>query len=110
MAKAIVQARGGRATGRALAQRRTAKAQAGGQPRARGEKTWAKVRPLVILLPFAAVLPPTTLVLSVMTAPTWLAHISDRSRDNQPPTAVAMLQVAAPLHATITLSSPGQHP
>src|SRR3546814_19932729 len=97
MAKAIVQARGGRATGRALAQRRTAKAQAGGKPRARGVKTWVKVLALVILFPFAAVLLPTTLVFFVMMAPTWVAYITDRSRDKHLAITVGMLNLAGTL-------------
>src|SRR3546814_5156505 len=65
MAKAAVQARGGRA---ATGGKAAGKAAAGAQPRKRGTNLWAKIVALVILFPFAAVLLPTTLVFSVMMA------------------------------------------
>src|SRR3546814_1405531 len=89
MAKAAVQARGGRAA--PPGSKAAGKAAAGAKPRKRGTKLWAKIVALVILFPFAAVLLPTTLVFSVMMAPTWVAYITDRSRDKHLGITVGML-------------------
>lgn len=105
MAKAAAQARGGRtpATGKAAG-----KAAAGAKTRKRGTKLWAKIVALVVLFPFAAVLLPTTLVFSVMMAPTWVAYITDRSRDKHLGITVGMLNFAGTLPAIIDLWTRGQ--
>lgn len=105
MAKAAVQARGGRA---ATGGKAAGKAAAGATPRKRGTKLWAKIVALVILFPFAAVLLPTTLVFSVMMAPTWVAYITDRSRDKHLGITVGMLNFAGTLPAIIDLWTRGQ--
>src|SRR3546814_226432 len=101
MAKAAVQARGGRAA--PPGSKAAGKAAAGAKPRKRGTKLWAKIVALVILFPFAAVLLPTTLVFSVMMAPTWVAYITDRSRDKHLGITVGMLNFAGTLPAIIDL-------
>lgn len=105
MAKAAVQARGGRA---APGGKAAGKGAAGAKPRKRGTKLWAKIVALVILFPFAAVLLPTTLVFSVMMAPTWVAYITDRSRDKHLGITVGMLNFAGTLPAIIDLWTRGQ--
>src|SRR3546814_14820716 len=98
MAKAAVQARGGRA---ATGGKAAGKAAAGAKPRKRGTKLWAKIVALVILFPFAAVLLPTTLVFSVMMAQTWVDYITDRPRDKHLGITVGMLNFAGPRPAII---------
>src|SRR3546814_3862268 len=55
------------------------------------------------LFPFGAVLLPTTLVVSVMMATTWVAYITDRSRDKHRGITVGMLNFAGTLPAIIDL-------
>lgn len=106
MAKAAAQAKGGKATrGKAAGKGQAA---AGGKARGRGPRTWTKVLALIILFPFAAVLLPTTLVFFVMMAPTWVAYITDRSRDKNLAITVGMLNFAGTLPAIIELWSRGQ--
>lgn len=104
MAKAAAQARSGRPAARGKTK---AKAAPSGKAR-RGTATWTKVLALVILFPFAAVLLPTTLVFFVMMAPTWVAYITDRSRDKHLALTVGMLNFAGTLPAVIELWSRGQ--
>src|SRR3546814_14074141 len=94
MAKAAVQARGGRAA--PPGSKAAGKAAAGAKPRKRGTKLWAKIVALVILFPFAAVLLPTTLVFSVLLAPTWVAYIPDPPRDKHPGITHRLLDFPAP--------------
>src|SRR3546814_4013073 len=60
------------------------------------------------LFPFGAVLLPTTLVVSVMMAPTWVATITDRSRDKHRGITVGMMNFAGTLPAIIDLWTRGQ--
>ena len=99
MAKAGAQARGGKAA---------AQGKAAGEARGRGPRAWVKILALIILFPFAAVLLPTTLVFFVMMAPTWVAYITDRSRDKNLAITVGMLNFAGTLPAIIDLWSRGQ--
>jgi len=79
--------------------------------RRRGPKTWVKVLALIILFPFAAVLLPTTLVFFTMMAPTWVAYMTDRSKEKHLAATVGMLNFAGTLPAIITLWTRGQnHP
>jgi hypothetical protein len=117
MAKAVAQAQGGKAAGRAKGGKAAGQAKGGkaqakrGKARGRGPGTWAKIAALVILFPFAAVLLPTTLVFFVMMAPTWVAYITDRSRDKNLAITVGMLNFAGTLPAIIDLWTRGQsHP
>ncbi len=74
-------------------------------------KPWVKVLTLILLFPFAALLLPTTLVFATMMAPTWIAYITDRSREKHLALTVGMLNFAGTLPAIITLWSRGQsHP
>lgn len=68
-----------------------------------------KILALVLLFPFAAVLLPTTLLFFVMMAPTWVAFITDRSREKQLAFTVGMLNFAGTLPAIIELWSRGQN-
>lgn len=79
-----------------------------GKARTRGTATWTKVLALVILFPFAAVLLPTTLVFSVMMAPTLVAYVTDRSRDKHLAITVGMMNFAGTLPAVIDLWTRGQ--
>jgi len=94
----------------------TAKAKAGTRLRVRkakksGLSPWAKVLVLILLFPFAAVLLPTTLVFSVMMAPTIVAYVTDRSREKHLAITVGLMNLAGTLPAIITLWSRGQsHP
>ena len=125
MAKAAAQAQGGKAAeqvgggkaagkaggGKAAGQRGGKALAKRGKARGRGTGTWAKIAALVILFPFAAVLLPTTLVFFVMMAPTWVAYITDRSRDKNLAITVGMLNFAGTLPAIIDLWTRGQsHP
>lgn len=101
MAKAAAQARGGRQAGKAVTKE-------AGKARARGSKTWTKLLALVILFPFAAVLLPTTLVFFVMMAPTWVAYMTDRSRDKHLAITVGLLNLPGALPAIIDLWTRGQ--
>jgi len=84
---------------------------AAGRPRRRGPKAWVKVLALIILFPFAAVLLPTTLVFFTMMAPTWVAYITDRSKEKHLAATVGMLNFAGTLPAIIDLWARGQsHP
>jgi len=79
--------------------------------RRRGPKTWVKVLALIILFPFAAVLLPTTLVFFTMMAPTWVAYMTDRSKEKHLAATVGMLNFAGTLPAIIALWTRGQnHP
>jgi hypothetical protein len=70
-----------------------------------------KVLALIILCPFAAVLLPTTLVFFTMMAPTWVAYMTDRSKEKHLAATVGMLNFAGTLPAIITLWTRGQnHP
>jgi hypothetical protein len=104
MAKAATRARprGGKAPAGAQA----AKPQ--GKARTRRPKTWVKVLALIILFPFAAVLLPTTLVFFVMMSPTWVAYMTDRSREKHLAVTVGMLNFAGTLPAIIELWTRGQ--
>ncbi len=91
----------------------TAKAKAVKRPMARkvkrvGPKPWVKYLVLVLLFPFAAVLLPTTLVFSVMMAPTIVAYVTDRSREKYLAVTVGLMNLAGTLPAIITLWSRGQ--
>jgi hypothetical protein len=117
MAKALVATKGGKAVA-APAAARTAGAGARGKgkgrakaprkARRRGTATWMKILALVILFPFAAVLLPTTLVFFVMMAPTWVAYVTDRSKDKSLAVTVGMLNFAGTLPAIIDLWTRGQ--
>ena len=108
MAKAATQARRGRPAPGAKQGTRTAPA---AKARTRRPGTWTKVLALIILSPFAAVLLPTTLVFVIMMAPTWVAYVTDRSRDKHLALSVGMLNFAGTLPAIIELWSRGQsHP
>ncbi|MGF1628529.1 MAG: hypothetical protein ACFCUT_03590 [Kiloniellaceae bacterium] len=85
-----------------------AKGKAADSKRSRGPKLWVKVLALVILFPFAAVLLPTTLVFFLMMAPTWVAYMTDRSRDKSLVITVGMLNFAGTLPAIIELWTRGQ--
>jgi len=74
-----------------------------------GMATWKKALALIILFPFAAVLLPTTLLFFVMMAPTWVAFITDRSRDKNLAVTVGMLNFAGTLPAIIELWTRGQN-
>ena len=99
MAKAAARSKAGKAP---------AKGKAAGGKRARRSRPWVKVLALVILFPFAAVLLPTTLVFFVMMAPTWVAYMTDRSRDKSLALTVGMLNGAGALPAIIELWTRGQ--
>jgi hypothetical protein len=108
MAKAAASARRGNPAASGKASTRAVPAR---KARSRRPGTWAKVLALIILFPFAAVLLPTTLVFFVMMAPTWVAYITDRSRDKHLALTVGMLNFAGTLPAIIELWSRGQsHP
>ncbi|MGF1595018.1 MAG: hypothetical protein ACFCUW_17185 [Kiloniellaceae bacterium] len=79
-----------------------------GKRRSRRPKTWVKVLALIILFPFAAVLLPTTLVFFVMMSPTWVAYMTDRSREKHLAVTVGMLNFAGTLPAIIELWTRGQ--
>jgi hypothetical protein len=70
---------------------------------------WMKIFALILLFPFAAVLLPTTLLFFVMMAPTWVAYITDRSREKQLAITVGMLNFAGTLPAIIGLWTRGQN-
>lgn len=94
----------------------TAKVKAGTRVQVRkakrsGTSPWVKILVLILLFPFAAVLLPTTLVLSVMMAPTIVAYVIDRSREKYLAITVGLMNLAGTLPAIITLWSRGQsHP
>lgn len=97
-----------RAAGAAAKGRGKVPAKGAGKARRRGTKTWMKVLALVILFPFAAVLLPTTLLFFVMMAPTWVAYVTDRSKDKSLAITVGMLNFAGTLPAIIDLWTRGQ--
>lgn len=99
MAKAAARAKA--PAGKARAKGRRAKA--GGSP------LWMKIFALILLFPFAAVLLPTTLLFFVMMAPTWVAYITDRSREKKLAITVGMLNLTGTLPAIIELWSRGQN-
>ena len=99
MAKAA--AKGKAPSGKAKAMRK--KGKTSGPPR------WMKIFAFVLLFPFAAVLLPTTLLFFVMMAPTWVAYITDRSREKQLAITVGMLNFAGALPAIIGLWARGQN-
>jgi hypothetical protein len=70
---------------------------------------WMKVFALILLFPFAAVLLPTTLLFFIMMAPTWVAYITDRSREKQLAITVGMLNFTGTLPAIIDLWTRGQN-
>jgi len=105
MAKALAQAKG-KPPAKAGARGKSAGKGAGRKPR--GTATWTKVLALIILFPFAAVLLPTTLVFFVMMAPTWVAYVTDRSRDKQLAITVGLLNLPGTLPAIIDLWARGQ--
>jgi hypothetical protein len=91
----------------------TAKARARGRPVVRKvkgakPKPWVKYLVMVLLFPFAAVLLPTTLVFSVMMAPTIVAYVTDRSREKYLAITVGLMNLAGTLPAIIALWSRGQ--
>jgi hypothetical protein len=100
MAKAAVK-------GKAPAGKAKVKAKAKGK--AGGTPLWLKIFALILLFPFAAVLLPTTLLFFIMMAPTWVAYITDRSREKQLAIAVGMLNFAGTLPAIIDLWTRGQN-
>lgn len=109
MAKAVTaQARGRRPATSKAARTAGGKAARAAKARPRRPGLWAKMLALVILFPFAAVLLPTTLVFFMMMAPTWVAYITDRSRDKHLALTVGMLNFAGTLPAIIELWSRGQ--
>lgn len=109
MAKAVTaQARGRRPATSKAARTAGGKAARTAKARPRRPGLWAKMVALVILFPFAAVLLPTTLVFFMMMAPTWVAYITDRSRDKHLALTVGMLNFAGTLPAIIELWSRGQ--
>lgn len=113
MAKALAQAKAGKAPAKAGARGKAPEAPGGksGKPgggKARRPATWTKVVALVILFPFAAVLLPTTLVFFVMMAPTWVAYMTDRSRDKHLAITVGLLNLPGTLPAIIDLWTRGQ--
>ena len=71
-------------------------------------KPWVKVLVLIMLFPFAALLLPTTLVFATMMAPTWVAYITDRSREKHLAITVGLLNFSGTLPAIIDLWSRGQ--
>lgn len=79
------------------------KAKAGGPP------FWMKILALTLLFPFAAVLLPTTLLFFIMMAPTWVAYITDRSREKHLAITVGMLNFAGTLPAIVELWTRGQN-
>lgn len=81
----------------------------GGRAKAGGSPLWMKIFALIVLFPFAAVLLPTTLLFFVMMAPTWVAYITDRSREKQLAITVGMLNLTGTLPAIIELWSRGQN-
>jgi len=97
-----------KAAARSKAGKVPAKGKAAAGKRARAPRRWVKVLALVILFPFAAVLLPTTLVFFVMMAPTWVAYMTDRSRDKSLAITVGMLNGAGTLPAIIELWTRGQ--
>ncbi|WP_340120104.1 hypothetical protein [Pelagibius sp. 7325] len=98
------QGKGGPGKAASQGQRKAGKAR-------RGPRTWVKVLALIILFPFAAVLLPTTLVFFTMMAPTWVAYMTDRSKEKHLAATVGMLNFAGTLPAIITLWARGQnHP
>ena len=91
----------------------TAKAKARGRPVVRKAKRskpkpWVKYLVMILLFPFAAVLLPTTLVFSVMMAPTIVAYVTDRSREKYLAITVGLMNLAGTLPAIIALWSRGQ--
>ena len=104
MAKAAAKGKAKGPAGKAPA----GKAGAKGKPRQRGTKTWAKILALVILFPFGAVLLPTTLVFFTMMVPTWVAYMTDRSKEKYLAATVGMMNFAGTLPAIITLWARGQ--
>lgn len=100
MATAAAKAKAGKTQGRKT---KGAKAKAGGTP------LWMKIFALILLFPFAAVLLPTTLLFVIMMAPTWVAYITDRSREKKLSITVGMLNFAGTLPAIIELWSRGQN-
>lgn len=119
MAKALAVAKGNKAVAAPAARKAAAgaakgkgkgkgPAKAAGKARRRGTATWMKILALVILFPFAAVLLPTTLLFFVMMAPTWVAYVTDRSKDKSLAITVGMLNFAGTLPAIIDLWTRGQ--
>jgi len=76
-----------------------AKGKKGKGAKAGGAPLWMKILALILLFPFAAVLLPTTLLFFVMMAPTWVAYITDRSREKQLAITVGMLNFTGTLPA-----------
>ena len=98
MAKAAAKAKRKGSVGKAKAGVRKAKA----------TPIWMKVLAFVLLFPFAAVLLPTTLLFFVMMAPTWVAYITDRSREKKLAITVGMLNFTGTLPAIVELWARGQ--
>ncbi len=73
-----------------------------------GLKPWVKVLVLILLFPFAALLLPTTLIFATMMAPTWVAYVTDRSREKHLAITVGLLNFSGTLPAIIDLWSRGQ--
>lgn len=71
-------------------------------------KPWVKVLVLILLFPFAALLLPTTLVFATMMGPTFVAYITDRSREKHLAITVGLLNFAGTLPAIIDLWTRGQ--
>lgn len=79
-----------------------------GKARRGAPKPWVKALVLILLFPFAALLLPTTLVVATMMGPTFVAYITDRSREKHLAITVGLLNFAGTLPAIIDLWSSGQ--
>ncbi len=80
----------------------------GGRTRTVVLKPWAKILALILIFPFAALLLPTTLVFTTMMAPTWVAYVTDRSKERHLALTVGFLNLSGTLPAIIDLWSMGQ--
>lgn len=106
--KVIAPAAAPNAAGATARRKGKARGKATNKARARGNKTWMKLTALIVLFPFAAVLLPTTLLFFVMMAPTWVAYVTDRSKDKSLVITVGLLNFAGTLPAIIDLWADGQ--
>lgn len=79
-----------------------------GKARRGAPKPWVKALVLILLFPFAALLLPTTLVVATLMGPTFVAYITDRSREKHLAITVGLLNFAGTLPAIIDLWSSGQ--
>lgn len=96
---------------KAAARTKTAGRRKPGKARRGPMKAWVKVLVLILLFPFAALLLPTTLVFVTMMGPTFVAYMTDRSREKHLAITVGLLNFAGTLPAIIDLWTRGQsHP